>query len=100
MSLVVPDGEADEELTAALNLIQDTLDAQRVSLRVAETRLSREEALASEDVRSLVPDGVATMTFCELWVPTHDFWKASHLVEKALERRSSELVPGLDRDPA
>ena len=39
MSFVVPDGEADEELTAVLGLIQDTLDAPRVSLRVAETRL-------------------------------------------------------------
>src|SRR5262245_20842643 len=73
LSFVVPDGSEDEvAMRRTLDTLRMALADRRTLLRVQERRMSRDEAVQSEDVRPLVPDGASSMVFYELFVPTHD----------------------------
>jgi hypothetical protein len=85
MSFVVPEASRDQlQVDRAIEALRLGFSERGIALDVSETRLSREAALDSEDVRPLVPDGAEWMTFYELFVPTPYYWKASGLAETIL----------------
>jgi hypothetical protein len=85
MSFVVPEAGADPKVAEVVDSIRGALKTRGIVLRVAETRLSRDEAVASKEVRVLVPEGVSRMIFVELQVPTHQYWKATALIDDELK---------------
>jgi hypothetical protein len=86
MAVVAPEDNPNPKFASTLGSIRAAPEARGIALRIATTRLSREEALRSRDVRPLVPDGVEHLTFYEFQAPTHSAWKATKVIEDELKR--------------
>ena len=82
-------------LEQTISKLTEHLKAINITVDVRETSLSAADAMTDPDTRDLCRDGEEGIHFYELFVPTHDYWKASEATSRFMSKLAESATPEL-----
>jgi hypothetical protein len=92
VSFVIP-SDAQASVERLVTDLSDHLQAMNIRANMKRTSLSAEEAMTNPEVRAMCYEAGTSVHFYEVFVPTHQCWRATEAIEQFMMSRAEDASP-------